>query len=192
MEETYKVLDLEEHFTKSKESLFNLKFKIKDLKLLKTGNHSFIHDHFLKLRNEIVLDKERSKVLIDNHFSELINLLDKIEADYKVNSINLKGDYDLKSFETNFVRLNVDLENQYSQLDTWTIEFNTDNWDKILIDSDKQITKLEALKKSLQSELISDQAYMFTPIFHSLRNEIKSAKIHAKIVNSLFLKVIIP
>ena len=177
LEKNYKGLDLGDHFTKSKASLINFKEKIEGLKLLKNDCNNFIYEYFLNLRNEIDLDREEAKELIDKHYLGLISEVDKIEAKCKGNSGNLKGDYGLEVFETDFERLKAELNK---------LEINTVNWDKIVVDSNKQNSKLGVIKKSLECELILDKAYKFLPIMDSLKNEIVSAKVYSKIVSSLF------
>ena len=57
-----------------------------------------------------------------------------------------------------------------------------DNWDKIVIDLNKQVSNLEILIKSLQNELLLGKTYKFLSIIQSLKREIKSAKV-TKMVN---------
>ena len=54
---------------------------------------------------------------------------------------------------------------------------NTDPCDNIVTDSNKQVSKLEVLIQSLQSELLLGKTYKFLPIIQTLKNKVKSAKL---------------
>ena len=162
------------HFTQSNESLINLKGKIEDLKLLKNDSHNYIYEYLLKLRNVFDIDREEARELIDTHYLRLIEEVENIEAECKMNSLNLKGDYGLEAIEASFDKIRAELDK---------LEINKANCDKIVFNSHLQVNNLGAMKKSLENEPLLNKAYEFFPIIDSLKNEIKSAKIYTKIVN---------
>ena len=151
-------VNLGENFAKSKISLNNFKKKIKDLKLLNSDKCLYIHECLLNLRNEIDIDREWNKAVIDKHYLKMIEEIDKIEAECKKKSENLKGDYDLKSFETDFERLKSELDK---------LEINIANWDNIAVEANQQVIKLDELIKRLKNEMLLDKAYSYLPIMHN-------------------------
>ena len=112
-------------------------------------------------------------------YLKMIEEIDKIEAECKKKSENLKGDYDLKSFETYFERLKSELDK---------LEISIANWDNIAVEANQQVIKLDELIKRLKNELLLDKAYSFLPIMQSLENEVKSAKIYTE-VNKIHITI---
>ena len=120
LEQTFKGLDLGSHFKKSKTSLAEFKKKIEEFKILQKDPYNFINNHFSKLRNEIDIEREVAKEIIDKHFLELIEEVDEMEAECKEKAELEKGSQSeisidvfenkFKSFKKELDLLKIDME----------------------------------------------------------------------------------
>ena len=182
LEKKCKGVKLGEVFDKSKAAVADFKKKIDELKLLKNDSHLFIHEFFLELRTEIDLDRELCKDLIDTHYLDLIEEVNKIEAECKVKSAGIKRRSILKK-EVNFEEFDVDLKKLRAGLDK--LEIDTEEWKSIELTSKEQSKKLEVLVEDTQNELLLGKQYRFASNIESLRNEINSVRIYPKLVRLL-------
>ena len=86
LEKVYKDLDLGNHFQKCKKTLTSLKLKIDEIRQLRKDPYFFINNHFTELRNEIDIEREHCKEIVDTHFLGLIDEVYQIEAESKKKS----------------------------------------------------------------------------------------------------------
>ena len=168
LEKTFKGFDLGSHFKESKASLAEFRKKIEEFKILQKDPYNFINDHFSKLRNEIDIEREVAKEIIDRHFLELIEEVDEMEAECKEKAELEKGSQSeisidvfvnkFKSFKKELDLLNIDME----------------HWDNVKVNSDEQIYELKGFIKERELKLLLDNSQR---LHNNLRIEILEVKI---------------
>ena len=161
-----KKVSVSKKFSKCSTSLSYFEKKIEELKILANDPYSFINEEFFNLRNDIDIERELSKELIDKHFLSLIDQLNGIEAECK-EKMSRPKDFIETEVEKYQLKLK-HLKNESLNLD-------------IRHETDDQILKLKEVILDIQGQLVLNNSYHFVT---SLENEILNTKIVIENVSS--------
>ena len=170
MEETK--IDLGDSFFDGKTSLINFKKKINELKALEKDPENYIHEYFSELRNQIDLDREVCKELVDKHYLEIIDKVNKCEEDCKS---KIKDYNAYLIFEDKLKKLKEYLD---------VLKINVKKWNEVRAESNNNIIKLNNKISNLQNELLLNKSYAFVPRKSTLEDNFGSLKIVSKEVNN--------
>jgi len=167
LEATFKNLDLGENYADTKYSLKSLKEKIDELHGLKKDD-LFIHEYFAKIRNNIDIEREVVKLKVDRHYLELIDEVNRIEADCLKRSTAIKNAIEVKVFDD---KLNL-FKTDFDQL---KIDFRS--WEKIRKESTLEYAILDKTITDFKSDLLMSKKYAFESNDTSFREALSTAKI---------------
>ena len=183
LEQTFKGLDLGSHFKESKASLAEFIKKIEEFKILQKDPYNFINDHFSKLRNEIDIEREVAKEIIDKHFLELIEEVDEMEEECKEKAELEKGsqsEISIDVFVNKFKSFKKELD---------LLKIDMEHWDNVKVNSDEQIYGLKRFIKERERELLLNNSQR---LHNNLRIEIleviSKVKIETEKVRIFFKK----
>ncbi len=117
-----------------------------------------IYDYFFKLRNDIDIDREKIKLLIDEHYLKLIDEVNEIEATCAKESVDKLAkfskliDEEVKKSNEKYKILRADID---------MLEINFENWENIRHESNLNIDKLEEIAENLKRDYLMNKSYEY-------------------------------
>jgi len=171
LNKVFKNLDLGIDFYNAKESLKDFGQKINELKTFNNDN-IFIHEYFSTLRNEIDIDREKIKLLIDEHYLKLIGQIDDIEA-----KCNEKSGDTNQLIDEQVNKLDETMQSFCGEMNKLKIDF--ENWENIRVGSNSRVKIVNGLIEKFKNDLLMQLSYEYESNTDLFDAAIKTSKIVA-------------
>lgn len=173
-------IDMGVSFNECNSSLNKFKEKINELKMLERDPENYIYEYFSNLRNEIDIDRERFKALIDIHYLNLIDEVNNFEEECRKKNKDYKNEKiieEIAYYEDGFKEFKKDLSVLFKN--------GVKKCDEVKAESEDKIIRLNQTLRVIQNTLLSNQLYLFESSETSREDNLKSEKIVVKQVNKL-------
>lgn len=167
-------VELGDEFYKCKSALFEFKDKIDKFKRFDSNREIKLHDYFSEIRNEIAIDRDEFKTLINQHYMKLLNEVDRFEQECQANNKFCKNEKFYENID-GFVKKYNDLK---TSLDVLKIDVK--RWDQIRIETEDQIHELKKKFDDLANQLTLGKRYFFDPNEFGRKDYMKSVEIKVK------------
>ena len=105
LEKNYPSIEFGDEFYMAKKQIKNLHEAISKLHVIVNKPESYLWDYFMKLRNELDLERELAKKQIDDHFDKLMENLNESEEECRRKIIDKNYEKIIKTFEIDLERL---------------------------------------------------------------------------------------
>lgn len=161
LERKYPSIDFGEHYDSAKEEFLAFNKATIQLKFIDFNADYFISDYFLKLRNQVNLERELSKKQIDDYYDSLIKELSGLEDEYKNKKNEEKHEQIIKKYEKDLKKMNTDLN---------IPKFDLMKWNEIKSESISRTSELKMLCENYKNDLLMNQLLSIVSIQAELKN----------------------
>ena len=148
LEKSFPAIDFGEEFSKAKQELFNFEIATSRLKAIINDGDFFLNEYFVELRTQLDLERESSKLQIDDYFDQLIQELFEMEKACKKKKTVEKYQENIIKFDNDLKRLNQEINKP--KVDVY-------KWSRIKFESLKKMEETNLIIENYQNELLKNQ-----------------------------------